>query len=350
MGSSRMRAMVLTGARRLEIQQRPIPRPGPKEVLVAVRACGICGSDVHGYDGSTGRRIPPLVMGHEAAGEIVELGADVTRWQTGQRVTLDSTLSCGACPYCRSGRSNLCDNRRVLGVSCAAYRCDGAFAEYIAIPEHTIYRLPDDVGYADASMIEPLSVALHAVERAPPGREDTVLVVGAGMIGLLIVQVLRARGCGTIVVCDLDDSRLQLAQALGADVVVSPQRADVVATCLELSRGRGLDLAIEAVGRNSTVATAIRSLRKGGALTLVGNIEPIVDLPLQDIVTRELALSGSCASSGEYPDCLEMLQQQRIDLDPLISAIAPLETGPQWMDRLYAAEAGLMKVVLLPLQ
>jgi L-iditol 2-dehydrogenase len=342
--------MVLTGARRLEIQQRPIPKPGPKEVLVAVRACGICGSDVHGYDGSTGRRIPPLVMGHEAAGEIVELGADVTRWQVGQRVALDSTLSCGACPFCLSGQTNLCDQRRVLGVSCDAYRCDGAFAEYIAIPEHTIYRLPDGVGYAEASMIEPLSVAMHAVERAPPGPEDSVLVVGAGMIGLLIMQVLRARGCGTIVVCDLDDSRLKLAQRLGADVVVSPKRADVVATCLELSRGRGLDLAIEAVGRNSTVATAIRCLRKGGALTLVGNIESSVNLPLQDVVTRELVLRGSCASSGEYPDCLEMLQRQRIDLDPLISAIAPLETGPEWMDRLYAAEAGLMKVVLLPLQ
>lgn len=345
---STMKAMVLTDAKRLEIRQCPVAEPGPTEVLVGVKACGICGSDVHGYDGSTGRRIPPLIMGHEAAGTIVEVGSAVTKWHTGERVTFDSTLSCGSCGFCLTGRSNLCDSRRVLGVSCDAYRCDGAFAEYVAVPEHIVYPLPESVSFAHASVIEPLSVAVHAVGRKPPRSDDAVLVIGAGMIGLLIVQVLRARGCGTIVAADLDDSRLELATRAGADAVVSPPREDVAGACLDLTGGRGVDLAIEAVGRDMTIATAIRALRKGGHLTLVGNISPNVGLPLQDVVTRELSLDGSCASSGEYPECLQMLADGRIDVEPLITATAALADGPQWMERLYASERGLMKIVLEP--
>ncbi|RMG02460.1 MAG: galactitol-1-phosphate 5-dehydrogenase, partial [Planctomycetota bacterium] len=191
-----MKALVLTAYNQLEIQDVPDPDPGPGEVLVRVRACGICGSDVHGMDGSTGRRIPPIIMGHEASGEIVALGADVDGWQEGTRVTFDSTIYCGRCWYCRRGDIHLCDRRRVLGVSCDEYRRHGAFAEYVVVPEHILYALPQEVGFVEAAMVEPLSIALHALQRAPLRPADAVVIFGAGTIGLMLVQAVRVGGAG----------------------------------------------------------------------------------------------------------------------------------------------------------
>ncbi|MFN2231860.1 MAG: alcohol dehydrogenase catalytic domain-containing protein, partial [Anaerolineae bacterium] len=153
------------------------PAIGPEEVLVEVRACGICGSDVHGMDGSSGRRIPPIIMGHEAAGVIVETGPEVTGWQVGDRVTFDSTVYCGKCYFCRRGEINLCDNRRVLGVSCDEYRRHGAFAEYVAIPQHILYRLPEGLAFEQAAMVEALSIAFHAVGRRSVTLDETAVVV-----------------------------------------------------------------------------------------------------------------------------------------------------------------------------
>src|SRR4051812_3056603 len=149
-----MKAMLLSDYKQLAITEMPAPRLADDEVLVRVRACGICGSDVHGYDGSTGRRIPPLVMGHEASGEISEVGPAVKTFSVGDRVTFDSTVSCGRCEYCRTGHVNLCDSRMVLGVSCGDYRRHGAFAEYVAVPERILYRLPASISFEHAALIE----------------------------------------------------------------------------------------------------------------------------------------------------------------------------------------------------
>ena len=191
-----MKALVLTEYNKFEYLDVPDPVPADGEVLIEVRACGICGSDVHGMDGATGRRRPPIVMGHEAAGVIARLGRGVEGWKTGERVTFDSTIYCGRCWFCRRGRINLCDNRRVLGVSCEQYRQNGAFAQFVAVPQHILYRLPEGLSFERAAMVEALSIAVHAVERTAIGLNDTAVVVGAGMIGLLVVQVLRSRGCG----------------------------------------------------------------------------------------------------------------------------------------------------------
>ncbi len=343
-----MKALVLTDYHDLEIQDFPEPKIGPEEVLVAVKACGICGSDVHGMDGSTGRRRPPIVMGHEAAGEIVRVGSGVRDWAVGDRVTFDSTVYCGRCAPCRSGRVNLCDHRRVLGVSCEEYRQHGAFAEFVAVPQHILYRLPDGLDFHRAAMVEALSIAVHAVARTQLRLDDDALVVGAGMIGLLTLQALRAAGCGRIFVTDLVPARLDLARQLGADEVFQADRADVPAEILKRTNGRGVDVAIEAVGLTPTVQTAVACVRKGGQLTLVGNFSPKVDLPLQAVVTRELTLHGSCASCGEYPACLNLLARGAIRVDPLISAVAPLEEGPRWFKRLYEGKEPLMKVILVP--
>ena len=342
-----MKALLLSKNKHLEMTDLPVPRAEPGEVLVRVAACGICGSDVHGYDGSSGRRIPPIVMGHEAAGRIAAIGSGVTGFTEGDRVTFDSTVYCGTCGYCCRGEVNLCDNRQVLGVSCADYRRAGAFAEFVAVPSRIVYRLPDNLSFEEAAMLEAVSVAIHAVSLAPLSAGSTALVVGAGMIGLLIVQVLRAAGCSRILVTDIDSSRLKLAQDVGAHTVLSAT-LDVARQVGELTRGAGVDAAIEAVGQGDSVKASIESVRKGGTVVLVGNIAPEVMVPLQKIVTRQIRLQGSCASAGEYPRAMELLESGAIQVKNLITAIAPLEEGPLWFERLHARELNVMKVVLRP--
>src|ERR1039458_8776467 len=215
-----MKAMVLEQYMKLEMTDMRVPETGANDVLVRVRACGICGSDVHGMDGSTGRRIPPLIMGHEAAGEIAEIGPAAGGWKPGDRVTFDSTFYCGHCWHCLRGEVNLCDERRVFGVSCADYRRDGAFAEYIAVPGRILYRLPDALSFEQAAMVEAVSVAVHAVARTPLEPGSAVTVVGAGMIGLLVIQVLRAAGCSQVIAIDLDGGRLEIARRLGGTPIL----------------------------------------------------------------------------------------------------------------------------------
>jgi L-iditol 2-dehydrogenase len=343
-----VKALVLNRYGQLDYQDVPEPTIGPGEVLIEVRACGICGSDVHGMDGSTGRRRPPVIMGHEASGVIARVGAAVSGWATGTRVTFDSTIWCGECAACRAGRINLCGQRRVLGVSCDEYRQHGAFAQYVAVPQHILYRMPDGLSFEHAAMVEPVSVAVHAVDRLPIALGDTGLVIGTGMIGLLVVQALRAAGCGRIIAADVNPQRLALAGQLGADEQIRSDQVSLADEVLRLTGGRGADVALEVVGAAATVRAAVLSLRRGGHLTLVGNVSPTVELPLQAVVTRELTLYGTCASCGEYPACLELMQRETIGVAPLLSAVAPLAEGAVWFDRLYRGEPGLMKVVLQP--
>jgi L-iditol 2-dehydrogenase len=343
-----MKALVLKEYRRFVVEDFAMPAVQPDEVLVRVRACGICGSDVHGMDGSSGRRIPPIVMGHEAAGEIASTGRDVTEWKIGDRVTLDSTIYCGDCWYCRRGEINLCENRRVLGVSCAEYRRHGAFAEFVAVPQRILYRLPDNLSFEQAAMVEAVSVAAHAVKRTPLAADAATVVVGTGMIGLLVVQTLRVAGCKQIIAVDPDESRLALAAKFGATHTFKAGDSDLPDKIRALTDGRGADAAFEVVGLPQTVRMAIDGVRKGGSVTLVGNLKPQVDLPLQSVVTRELSLIGTCASAGEYPACLDLIASGQINVTEFISATAPLEEGPQWFERLYAGERGLMKVLLKP--
>ena len=343
-----MKSLLLSEYNHLEIADLPLPEVAPGEVLVRVEACGICGSDVHGYDGSSGRRIPPIVMGHEAAGTVAATATDVRGFAKGDRVTFDSTVYCGACAFCGRGEFNLCDRRQVIGVSCGEYRRYGAFAEYVVVPQRILYRLPETISFAEAAMLEAASVALHAVRVSEAAGSETALVVGAGMIGLLTLQAARAADFAHVFIADIDASRLPLARQVGADAVLHCSGAELVAEVMKLTGGQGVDCAFEAVGCDETVAAAIDSTRKGGTVTLIGNIAPQVTLPLQKVVTRQLRLQGSCASSGEYPQAIELIANGKIQVTPLITAVAPLEEGPRWFDRLHAHEPNLMKVILTP--
>lgn len=343
-----MKALLLSDYKQLSVTEFDKPSIGKNDVLVQVQACGICGSDIHGYDGSSGRRIPPLVMGHEAAGIVAEVGEDVQGIQCGDHVTFDSTVSCGECFYCRRGNINLCDNRMVLGVSCGEYRRHGAFAEFVSVPQHICYRLPDGLSFEHAAMIEAVSVAVHAANRTPVSLGDTAVVVGSGMIGLLAIQAIRLAGCSKVIAVDLDAERLEKARILGADVTLKADEVDVPAEVRRLTDGRGADVVQEVVGSSASIRTAIECTRKGGTVTLVGNLAPNVEMPLQSIVTRELSVVGTCASSGEYPACIDLLASGAIRVDELITATASLDQGADWFARLYEGEAGAMKVILNP--
>lgn len=327
-----------------------MPQPGPSDVLVQVAACGICGSDVHGYDGASGRRIPPIVMGHEAAGIVAAVGAEVKDFAVGDRVTFDSTVYCGLCEFCKRGEVNLCNDRQVVGVSCGDYRRAGAFAEYVAVPARILYRLPDALPFAEAAMLEAVSVALHGVRVAELKGGETALVIGAGMIGLLLLQAARVAGCSKVYVADIDTTRLALAKQLGADEIYKASGDALFQAIMQATDGRGVDVVFEAVGQSETVNGAIDCVRKGGTVSLVGNIAREIAMPLQKVVTRQIRLQGSCSSAGEYPEAMELISSGKIQVGPLITAVAPLGDGPSWFDRLYSREPNLMKIVLDPRQ
>ncbi len=341
-----MKALVLTDVNKFEYKDVACPSVGDDDVLINIKAAAICGSDVHGYDGSSGRRRPPLIIGHEASGVIDKIGSKVVGYKVGDSVTFDSTEYCGVCGYCKSGKINLCDNRKVFGVSCGDYERDGAMAEYLSVPSRVLYKVPEGVSFVEAAMVEPLSIAFHAINQTDLKLNDTVLVVGAGTIGMLTIKLLKQSNCGKVIVSDLDEVKLEMAKKAGADVCLNPAKDDVKGIILDMTNGKGVDVVFEAVGASPTVNTAVECVKKAGIITLVGNIAKEIKFPLQSVVTREISLNGSCASAGEYDRCLDMIANKKIDMSDVISKVAPLADGQEWFDRLHAAEKGLMKVVL----
>jgi 2-desacetyl-2-hydroxyethyl bacteriochlorophyllide A dehydrogenase len=343
-----MKALVLEEYNKLVYKDVSDPVIKNNEVLVKVKACGICGSDVHGLDGSTGRRIPPMIMGHEASGIIVKTGADVRGWNVGDRVTFDSTVYPLDDWYTLNGHYNLSDNREVLGVSPGTYKRDGAFAEFIAIPQHILYRIPESVSFEKAAMVEAVAVALHSINIAEIKPGEKCVVVGAGMIGIFIIKLLNISGASDIIAIDNNPDRLGKAKLAGANKTFLSDEENLQIKILELTNNRGADISIEAVGKSESVNTAINVLRKGGTTVLVGNTSPKIDFPLQKVVTSEIKILGSCAIRGEYEAVLGMMESKKITVDDQISAVRPLSEGAIWFDKLYRKEGDLNKIILVP--
>lgn len=344
-----MNALVMEEYKKLNFTDYPDPDIAePDEILVKVKAASICGSDVHGFDGSTGRRRPPIIMGHEAAGEVVAIGKGVKKLKIGDRITFDSTIYCGGCYFCRKGQVNLCDNRVVIGVSCAEYRRHGAFAEYVVVPERICYQMPEGLSWEEAAMTEPAAVASHAFRITPVCLNENAAVVGSGLIGLLLLDVLKASVSGKIVALDTDPTRREAALLRGVDAAFDPTDSELSNKILDMTNGRGIDRTFEVVGASSPVETAISITRKGGSVTLIGNVSPTIEIPLQSVVTREISLFGSCAISGEYSIVLDLMSRKKIDVKSIISKTVPLAEGQFWFDKLYNKEDNLLKVVLIP--
>jgi L-iditol 2-dehydrogenase len=343
-----MKALVLEEYNKLVYKDVPDPHISSNEVIVKIKACGICGSDVHGLDGSTGRRIPPLIMGHEASGIIEATGSEVKKWKPGDRVTFDSTVYPLDDWYTLEGRYNLSDNREVLGVSPGNYRRNGAFAELLAVPQHILYRIPDSVTFEQAAMVEAAAVALHAINISEIKAGDNCVVTGAGMIGIFVIKLLGIAGAGRIIAIDNDPVKLSVAQKSGAEYIFDPSDKNLEEKIKALTNSKGADISFEAVGKNETVNIAVDAVRKGGTVVLIGNTSKAIEFPLQKVVTRELKIQGSCAIRGEYEVILKLLENKKLSVDDQISAIAPLSEGADWFRKLYNKEGGLNKVILVP--
>lgn len=342
-----MKALLLEEYGSFAYKDVPDPVCGDGDVVIDVKAVSICGSDVHGYDGSSGRRQPPLIIGHEAAGEISTVGRNVTKFHTGDRVVFNSALYCRDCWYCRRGMFNMCSAGKVYGVACNDYRLEGAMCEKISVPEYILYKIPDSIDFVSAALIEPLAIALHAVDGADIHINDTAAVFGAGTIGLMLLKVLRNSSVCKVICVDLDMDKLEIAKRNGADLIIDG-RNDVPAVIWEYTGGHGVDLAFEAVGVQATINNALNSLRKGGTMIQLGNIKPSIEFPMQKIVINELRVLGRYATATEYAKAIDLMAAARISVDDLISKVAPLKDGQEWFDKLHAIEKGLIKVVLVP--
>ena len=343
-----MKALLLDKYNELNFRDFPNPEIAETEVLVKVKAVGICGSDVHGMDGSTGRRQPPIIMGHEASGVIVEVGALVNGWQIDDRVTFDSTIYPLNDWYTLQGRYNLSDNRQVLGVSPKEYKRHGAFAEYVAVPAHILYKLPDNVSFEQAAFVEPVAVAAHSVNISKIRPGQSALIVGTGMVGMFVVKMLEIAGANPIIAIDVNDAKLEMTKEFGATHVLNSRDENLTEKIFQLTKKRGADFGFEVVGISETVNICINNLRKGGTAVLVGNLSPEVSVPLQKIVTSELSVLGSCAINGEYEMVLDLISSGKIKVDKMISKVAPLSEGAIWFKKLYDKEPGLNKVILVP--
>ena len=343
-----MKALIYNKPYGLEYSEFPQPSVGDDDVLIRVKACGICGSDVQGFTGKTGRRIPPLIMGHEAAGIIEDAGKNVRDFKRGDRVCFDSTVYCNKCRPCRNGFYNRCENRRVLGVSTPTFKRHGAFAEYVAVPSWIVSKIPDDMSFVHAALLEPVSIGMHAANRTPISADDTVAVIGAGPIGLFILQAARLKGPRKVIVCDINEFRLDVARKLGADEVVNPLKSDIKEAIFKQTKNKGADVTFEAVGFARTFRDAVSVTRTGGHLVAVGNLENKAEFDLQQFVAGELTFTGSYASSGEFRDCIKLVASGKISVGPLISDVLPLSEGPQAFGRLLKREENLLKIILEP--
>lgn len=339
-----MKALVYHGPEDLRLDEIADVKPAPGEALIRVRACGICGSDVHGYLGITGRRIPPMVMGHEFSGDVAEVGEGVAGIRVGDRVAPYPVIFCGGCAPCRQGNVHVCLHKRALGV----LECNGAMAEYVALPAKLLFKLGDSVSYAEGSMMEPLAVAYRGVNHAGDLTGKHVLIVGAGTIGLLAMAVAKMRNPSRIIVSDLNDVRLGVAKEMGADHVINPSKRSVRELIDRETAGVGVDFAFEAVGASPTVQQAMAGLRVGGTAVWIGNSAKMVDVNMQEIVTRELRVLGTFLYTfQEFSAVADLLNSGKINVEPMISLKAPMiEQGVELFARLAKEPGPLIKVIL----
>jgi len=342
-----MKALLLTDVGKFEYTDVPTPEPKDGEVLVNIKACSICNSDVHGYDGTSGRRQPGLIIGHEASGVIAKVGEGVTKFKVGDAVVFNSVKYCGECWYCRHGLENLCDNGCCYGIKTDTQHLDGAMAEYLAVPEYLCYKMPENISFETAALIEPLAIMVHAVGGADIKINDTVVMFGSGVMGLMGIKALKATGAGKVIVVEVDEFKKEMARKNGADYVIDG-REDVPARIKELTDGLGADYAFDTAGVKATIANGFHCLKKNGTLIQVGNISPTVEAPLQTLVNSQIHWIGRYGTFTEYEGALGLLASGKVSVDDCLSKVAPLKDGQEWFDRLHALEPGLLKVVLVP--
>jgi threonine dehydrogenase-like Zn-dependent dehydrogenase len=341
-----MRVARLYAAHDLRLEEMPRPTPAAGQVLIEVRACSICGSDVHAYQGHHPRLTLPRVLGHEFAGVIAATGPGVTGLPPGTAVCSDIDLSCGRCRPCRAGRGNICVALRTLG-----FDADGAYAEFVTVPAANIYRLPEGVGFDEGAVVQTLGIGYHAVaHRAEVKPGQRVVILGSGPIGLSILAAAKALG-GRVGMTDFDPFRLDLARRMGADATWPAGGDDLVGRVLDWTDGEGADTVFEAVGgdQDATLGVASQVARRGGLLVMVGTFTANrATLRAAEFKDRELELRGSRGNHQAFGPCLDLLAAGKLDPTPMITHRLPLADAEGGLTRLKRREPGMVKVVLRP--
>lgn len=329
-----MKALVYHGPGALRWQDWPEPQPGPDDVLIEVRAAGICGSDLHGYEGRSNRRHAPMVMGHELAGDVAALGARVDRALLGRRVVVQPFVHCGRCEACARDSTNLCRNRRYIGTT-----CDGGMAERVAVPAANVLPIDGELPEAHAVLVEPLAVALHAAGRCDAVRGARVRVAGGGAIGLLTLVALRAAGAAEVQVVEPLAARRATAIALGAADAIAPQQADA-------DGDDRFDVAVDAVGAEPTFAACLAAVRPAGTVLALGGWTS-VRTDLSRLVTRELQVIGSFNfTPATFERAKRMLERGEVDAERLVGAGVPMADGADAFRRLAERTVEQAKLVL----
>jgi (R,R)-butanediol dehydrogenase/meso-butanediol dehydrogenase/diacetyl reductase len=349
-----MKAVRWHAARDVRLDDVAEPSAASGEVVLAVAACGICGSDLHEYlhgplyipktpHPLTGMA-PPVTLGHEFSGRIVDVGAGVTTFRAGQRVTANPCLLCGECAWCRRGQANYCAKLGSIGLS-----RDGALAPLVAVPAYGCHPLPDDVDDTAGASVEPLAVVLHAWRRARLTGGERVVLVGAGAIGLLLLQVLRAKGAGWIGIVEPRADRRHLAGALGADAVIDPESGDPARAVARLTGDERAAVVFECVGSPAAFATAVRAAGKGGRIVLVGLVAETVSANLLGLLAHEKEIIGSSAYVGEFPEAIRLLAERRVRVDSVVTTRVPLEDAvSRGLEALLRREEGHVKIMIEP--
>ena len=322
-----MKAAVLAGLKRIELQDKPKPVIQSGEVLVKVEYCGICGSDVHGY--LSGIVIPVgTVMGHEFSGVVAEVGEDVYAVRPGDRVVVKPGASCLSCYWCRGGRFSLCPKRRetIIGVSPGH---DGAYAEYVKVrdPGQRLFKLPPGLATKEAALIEPLSISLHGVRVSRFRSGDGALIIGAGMIGLGVLQFLKMEGASRVIVLEISEKKGRLARALGADVVLNPisEGEHLKERLIDLTGGIGPDVVFDCAGVASAFQTSMDCVKSGGQVLVIGLHEQKVPVDFLNLLHREIELKGVFSSYNEFKEVIDLMASGKINTDPLISGVISLD-------------------------
>lgn len=337
-----MRQARLANLHEFVLEEVPVPMPGPDEVLIKVEVAGICGSDLHAYEGKHPFVKSPIVLGHEFSGTIRQLGECVSteRFHTGQRVTVEPSITCGECYNCRNGRYNICDNLRVIGS-----QISGGYATFVKVPAANVIPLDDHLTFEDGAMIEPLAVGVHAVRLGKVEAGHRVLIIGAGTIGLLLAQAARALGA-QVAVADIVDSRLDIARTLGVDACIN-SRVSPISEELKLFAPDGVDIIFECVGIAFTLRQSIEIARKGSRIVIVGVAEGEVSLPVHYIQDRELEILGDLMyTRKDYEETLDLLRSGRVHLDPLKTKSFQLEEVNDAFQYVLANPADTLKVFL----
>lgn len=334
-----MKALVYTKSKTILYQEVPLPKIKPDEVLLKIKSVGICGTDLHIFNG--GMNLPtPLIVGHEFSGLIEKVGSQVKNFKKEDRVVAEHVVSCGKCAYCLQGKPNLCSYAKVIGL-----HLPGALAEYLAVPAQLVYKIPDNLSFDEAALIEPLSIAYYAAREVDFVLGKKVAVVGQGPIGLLVDQLLKAAGAYVIGI-DIQRARLKFARAKKwADKIINSQKQNVVKEINNLTKD-GVDITFEAVGMESTAEMSLEITRRDGTVVLLGVFESPSKLNLMHLVKKELNVRGSWTCALSFPPSIELIASGKVDLKSLITHKYPAAKGVKAFQDAFAYRAGRIKTII----